>query len=392
VRIIAADYRAASADADAAIRLGAGAAALELAAWAAHYQRDFEAAIRLADQGAALDDDRNAQVGCLTIGGWAAQCVGDLHGAERRIELAAEISTGIWRPVTNVWLGGLRVHQGRPAEGIALIHPTTINRGVVVHGRPDLHAHLFTALAFGNLGRPQEALAEVEAIQRAVARTGAVRWEGRAENTRGWILRGLGLWDAADDANVAGLELSTRVQMVEPMAHAHLDLAAGALAAGDTDRAANEVAAAERLGSAHALAWRHQLRARLYVGEIRLARGDPYGASEIAADVTLQARDKGIARYEVLGRLLGARVLLTAGQPVERNTVDDLLAELTSVAGLEAWRLTAIVAAAGDEPRWWKLAELRVAELSDRAGPYAEQLQKSASATLDDLRRARPWG
>jgi hypothetical protein len=93
-----------------------------------------------------------------------------------------------------------------------------------------------------------------------------------------------------------------------------------------------------------------------------------------------------------LGRLLGARVLLTAGQPVERNTVDDLLAELTSVAGLEAWRLTAMVAAAGDEPRWWKLAELRVAELSDRAGPYAEQLQKSASATLDDLRRARPWG
>ncbi len=392
VRIVAGDYAGAGADADVATGLGAGAAALELAAWAAHYQRDFAAAIRLADEGAALDGDLGARVGCLTIGGWAAQCMGDLPGAARRIQLAAEVATGVWRPVTNVWLGGLRVHQGRLAEGIALLHPSTINEAVAVHGRPALHGHLFAALAFGNLGRPDRALDEVAEIEKVVSRFGVTRWEGRAENVRGWILRGLGQWDAADDANVAGLEVSTGVHMLEPIAHAHLDLAAGALARGDVDRAASEVAAAEDLGSGHALAWRHQLRARLYRGEIALAAGDPDGAAETAAAITEQAQRMGIARYDVLGRLLTARARMTAGEPADVEAVDELLATLPTLAGLEAWRLTAAVAAIAGEDRWWALAETRVVELSVHAAGHADALQRAAGTMLDRMRTATRSG
>lgn len=387
VQILVGEHGPARADADAAIGLGADAEALELAAWAANYQRDFRAAIRLADEGAALDEaDANTRVGCLTIGGWACQCVGDLGGAEERLQHAVQLANGLWRPVANVWLGGLRAHQGRAAEGIALIRPSAINRTVAVPGRPALHAHLFAALAFGNLGRVHEALAEVAAIEEAVERTGATRWTGRAENFRGWILRGIGQWEAADEANTAALEVVAGAGMPEPTAHAHLDLAAGALARDDVDRAVAEVAAAEALGSGHALSWRHVLRARLYRGEIALACHDTDRAAELAHQVIAEAEAIGTSRYAVLGRLLTARAQLSVGEKVDRAAVDALLESLVTVAGLEAWRLTAAVASAAAEDSWWTLAEVRVVELAATAGVNAEVFRQAAGTMLDRMR------
>src|SRR5207245_1861694 len=120
-----------------------------------------------------------------------------------------------------------------------------INEAVGAQAQPTLHAYLFMAVALANLGRAEDALVAVAAIEAHATRIGAVRWAGRADNTRGWILRGLGQWQEADEANAAGLERSTDVGMLEPVAHAHLDLAAGALALGDLAGAAREVEAAE---------------------------------------------------------------------------------------------------------------------------------------------------
>jgi hypothetical protein len=198
----------------------------------------------------------------LTIGAWVRQMLGDLPGAEQRLEEADRLARGAWRPVTHVWMAGLRVHQGRDADAIELLEPDTLAQAVAAQGNPALqaqpvlHTFLFSSLAFANLGRPQEALAAARAIEQEEARTGSARWAGRADNLRGWILRNLGEWGQADEANARGLELSTATHMSEPMSHAHLDLASGALLAGDLDRAGAEVAAAEALGDRHAMAWR----------------------------------------------------------------------------------------------------------------------------------------
>ena len=389
VLIMMGDYERASGEVDAAVGMGGGAAALELGAWAAHYRRDFATAVHLADEGARVAEDVDQRVGCLTVGGWVSQCRGDLRGAERRLEEADREARGIWRPVTEVWLGGLRVHQGRCDEAVVLIRPATINQAVGVHGHPALHAYLFAALAFANVGRCEDALAAAATIDGEASRTGATRWEGRADNVRGWILRGLGEWRAADEANARGLERSAAVGMREPMAHAHLDLAAGALVAQDLDRAVAEVGAAMGLGDRHAMAWRHGLRARLYQAEIALAGGDSERATTVAADLLAEARERGVLRYQSLAGLLLVRARLAAGENVDLAAVDRVLAGLGNVAGMEAWRLTATVAAAAGVERWWALAETRAAELAAHAGPRSSNFERVAAATLERMRTAK---
>jgi tetratricopeptide (TPR) repeat protein len=386
VLIVSGDYERAANEAEIAVRMGAGAAALELGAWAAHYQRHFATAVRLADEGVEVAVDDEERVRCRTIGGWICQCTGDLPGADERLEEARLISRGAWRPVTATWLGGLRVHQGRNAEGVGLIRPATISDAVGAQAQPTLHAYLFMALALANLGRAEEALDAVAAIDAHAARIGATRWAGRADNTRGWILRGLGQWKAADEANAAGLERSSDVGMLEPIAHAHLDLAAGELARGDLDRAAREVEAADAVGGAHAMAWRHGLRARLYRGEIALEAGQTADAQQAATEVLGESRRIGSARYAVLADLLLARSRLAADEPIADEDLDRLLGALREVAGMEAWRLTAKVAASTKVDRWWALTETRVAQLAARAGPYAEGLQRAAGTMLDRMR------
>jgi DNA-binding SARP family transcriptional activator/tetratricopeptide (TPR) repeat protein len=386
VLILSGDYRRAAGEADVAVGMGGGATALELGAWAAHYRRDFATAVRLADEGVDVAADVEEAVRCRTMGGWACQCTGDLPAAEERLEEARRLSRGVWRPVTGTWLGALRVHQGRCAEGFALIRPTTINETVVVQAQPALHAYLFMALALANLGRAEDALEAVAAIDAHSARIGAARWAGRADNTRGWILRGLGQWQAADEANAAGLERSIDVGMLEPAAHAHLDLAAGALVGEDLDRAAREVEASEALGSGHAMAWRHGLRARLYRGEIALDAGETTEAEQAATEVLRESQRIGTARYTALASLLLARSRFAAGEEVAEKDLDRLLGELREVAGMEAWRLTAKVAVEAKMDRWWSLAEMRVAELAARAGPYADSFQRVAGTTLARMR------
>jgi hypothetical protein len=269
---------------------------------------------------------------------------------------------------------------------VALIRPATINEAVGAQAHPALHAYLFMALALANLGRAEDALKAVAAMEAHAIRIGAARWAGRADNTRGWILRGLGQWQAADEANAAGLEHSTDVGMVEPVAHAHLDLAAGALAGGDLDRAGHEVEAAEAVGGGHAMAWRHGLRARLYRGEIALDAGRAEHARQTATEVLLESKRIGTRRYTALADLLLARSRLAAGERIAHEELDRQLGGLREVAGMEAWRLTARVAATANVDRWWGLAEQRVAELAAHAGVHAESLQRVAGTMLARMR------
>jgi tetratricopeptide (TPR) repeat protein len=286
VGIMVGDYEGALADVEAAVDQGGGARALELGAWAAHYQRDFTAAARLADEGANVATSPAEKAGCLTIGGWVRQCAGDLPGAEARLVAATDCAPASWRAVSGLWLGGLRVHQGRTTEGVALIRPAIVKDAVAAQAHPLAHANLFAALGLAQLGRAEEALAAAKELDRPDA---PARWAGRAANVRGWILRNLGESAAADESNSVGLAEATAAGMVEAMSHAHLDLGAGLLAAGDLDGATARVDASLALGDSHALAWRHRMRARLYQGEIALGQGDAGAAIASAQMIQREA-------------------------------------------------------------------------------------------------------
>ncbi len=395
VRMMLGDYRGAIADAEAAGELGAGAAALELRAWSSHYLREFADAARLADEGAARaerDDDVDARVGCLTIGGWVRQATGDLAGAEERLVAALGSSSTAWRPVSAMWLGGLRVHQGQVEEALALLGPAMAGSGVAPWGSPTAHALLFGAQAYAHLGRPLQALAAVDAIEAEQARTGIVRWAGRAENTRGWILRNLGETGLADESNLAALEHATAIDMHEPMSHAHLDLAAGAIMRGDLDAAARSIEAARALGDRHALSWRHRMRADLYAAQIALVRGHCEDALAMAQAVVSTGSGMGVQRHTAMGSLLVAEARHGLGHPVALDEVEAVLESLDRLAALEAWWLTADAATSLGVDSWSGLAERRAARLVQSAGRYAETLRRAVAARLARTRRSSTSG
>jgi hypothetical protein len=236
------------------------------------------------------------------------------------------------------------------------------------------------------------ALAAVDAISAEQARTGIVRWAGRAENTRGWILRNLAQEGAADDENRSALERAAAIDMSEPMSHAYLDLAAGAMLRLEFDAATRSVEAARALGDKHALAWRHGLRADLYVAQIALATGRAEDALSLAEDVVRAAGAMGVERHRALGGLVVAHASHALGEPVELDGVAALLDIVGRVAGLEAWRLTAEAASTFGQNRWWELAERRADALVRAAGPYADELRRFAAARLDRTRKSTTSG
>jgi DNA-binding SARP family transcriptional activator/tetratricopeptide (TPR) repeat protein len=375
-------YPEARVDADRAFALGAGAPAREVAAWAAHYLRRIDEAIALADDGASIahtDEDRAA---CMLIGGWASQALGDFAGAETRLETARRRSTGSARTQAGVFLGSLRVNQGRVDEGLRLLSEQP-DPSEALHGYPLLHGLMFRAMALADRGRAAEALVEAEELATQVERAGAERWIGRSDNLRGWVLRNLGARTEADESNERAAEATAALELIEPLSHAHLDLACGAVFDRDLDRAERHLAAATQVDrEVHAMQWRHRLRRRLLIGRRALLTGDPDPALELGSGIVREADERGMDRYRVLGRVLVEQAHAVAGQPVDVEQLGELLTRLADVAGLEAWWITADVAAITKNDRFHALAEQRVTELAACAGDRAEVLHQTAARYL----------
>jgi hypothetical protein len=277
-------------------------------------------------------------------------------------------------------------------EGLELLRPAMAGSGVAPWGSPTARAFLFGAQAYAHLGQPMQAMAAVHSIEVEQIRTGIVRWAGRAENTRGWILRNLGEEAAADESNLAALEHATAVDMYEPMSHAHLDLAAGAILRGDFDAARRSIESARACGDRHALVWRHRMRADLYAAQMALATGHAENALTMGEAVVAAGSAMGVARYHTMGQLLVAHARGVLGLPVDLERLEAVLESLGRLAGLEAWRLTANAADAFNVNRWWDLAERRVGALARVAGPYADALRRTAAARLDRTRSSSTRG
>jgi tetratricopeptide (TPR) repeat protein len=329
---------------------------------------------------------------------------GHLEEAEPRLrEAVAGAPVGV-RSVAQVFLAGLYVHQGRTDEGReladrALVDPTKLAHPFAIH-----HGYLFRGLALGMLGRPVEALTLIDEGRTAALQAGepGARFVAVQDNLRSWVVRNLGRLDEADEWTAQALARARQLPTAMSEMHyaAALDRVEGRLMAGDLDRAGTglaEIAGITGWSGGHA--WHHRQRFGVLSARFALDRGDPDAASESAAAVMADCDRRGTGRYHALALLVAARARLAAGdvldQPgdarparLDHEAVDGALTRLETLAGLEAWRLTAELAAAAGEDRWWRDAERRAGSLIAHAGPHGEVLRRFVGSTFTALGRS----
>jgi DNA-binding SARP family transcriptional activator len=364
--------------ADAARERGGGTAALELGGWIAYYQRDYDAARRFADEGLRRAGDSALRASCLALAGRLRHAHGELDEAARHLEEAVETSSSDVLPVARTWLAGLRAHQGRAAEAVDLAARAELDDVVAPHPFAPLHARFAHAHGLGQLGRAAEALAVVERVADAAARAGGSgsRFTGVAANCRGWILRNLGHLDEAAALNAVALELDSAVAVnAEPRYAARLDVVEGHLARDDLDAAGAAIEALADLDTWNGtMAWHQRHRLGVQRARLALRTGDASGAADLAEAVVTDAAARGAARYETLASLVRARARAASGATVDVAELERTVDALPNVAGMEAWWLTAEVAAELGSDRWRVASERLVDDLVARAGPAGTTL------------------
>lgn len=356
---------------------GAGPAATQVGGLAAHYLREWDRATELADRAAAEAADPELRAMSLAVAAHARHAAGDLPGAEERFTAAGDVPA-----VSASWLALLRQHQGRNEETLALTDGAGPEGSVLEQFTLPM-VRMSRGLALASLGRSAEALACFDTMAALVERLGTVRYAGRADNCRGYVLRNLGQHARADDLNAAAHEAGAAIGLDEPRAHAMLDLAEGRLRAGDLDGAARLLDEADAFGAAdrpHGFQWRHRVRARWLRGRLHLALGEVDEAGACARAVTDEAGAHDIARYAAFGRFLELQARVAAGEPPAVAAALRVVDGLAATAGMEQlWLVTELERGAR--------GRLRTA-LRARAAAAADRLVDASPAELGGAVRA----
>ena len=106
----------AAGQAERAVALGGGPEELEIAGWVDYYRRRYEPARRFADEAVVRAAPASPiHASALALAGRVRHGTGDTGGAEQRLVGALDGPPAV-RGVAEVWLGQLRVHEGRPAK------------------------------------------------------------------------------------------------------------------------------------------------------------------------------------------------------------------------------------------------------------------------------------
>jgi DNA-binding SARP family transcriptional activator len=381
-------YDEAELDAQEALAHGAGAAALELTALAAYFQRDLERALELADEAARSAADPELAAGCWCLAGRVLLTLGRLDEGTERLAEAADLATGRMRAVTAVWQANALSLRGRGQEAYRLARGATALRA-----RHDPLVEPYRAMALGRalaqLDRPFEALRAFEEMAAVVERQQITRFAGRSENFRGWVLRNLGAQEQAQDLTLAAWELVGPVRELahaEAHCHAVLDLADAALRQGDLDGAQEWLERRTRAPlSPHVMRWRIDLRHGLLAARLALAAGNPDAATEQGEAVLAQAGRLGVTRFRAQAQALLARAELARGDRVDLDALERTARAVTAGAPLESWWLLAELARDTGEPLFSTLAEQRVDLLLAGAGPWSERLRATANAVFQGL-------
>ncbi len=131
----------------------AGAAALEVGAWACYFDRRFAQAAQFAADGALAAADSVTRSRCLAVGGRTRHAAGDLAQAELLLGEALSLAEGSDRVTAAAWLGVLRAHQSKTEEALDLLRPAARATEGVAHTAATLHSLLFTGHAHALAGR-----------------------------------------------------------------------------------------------------------------------------------------------------------------------------------------------------------------------------------------------
>ena len=361
----------------------AGAAALEVGAWASYFGRQFAQAIQFAEDGALAAEDAATRARCLAVGGRTRHAAGDLARAELLLGEAFSLAEGADRVTAAGWLGVLRAHQSRVDEALALLRPAARGQLGVDHTSATLHSLLFTGHAHALAGRPAQALAAFTRYTAEVERRQVPRFAGRAVNFAGWVLRNLGAWTEALDHHHEALEVGQRQGTADVTIAALEDLAEQCLDTGDADGAAVRLAQArELLVGDLVFGWRLELKHQFITGRLALLRGDAERALAEAGDLAARAAALGVPRYTSVARLLAHRANRALGLPVDLDAVAADLDLLDRCVAIEAWRWTCDVATDFAQPAWLDRAADRAAWLARGAGSHADELLREADRRL----------
>jgi DNA-binding SARP family transcriptional activator/tetratricopeptide (TPR) repeat protein len=387
VRTLRRRYIEALEDVDRAFEVGAaGAAALEVGAWASYFGRQFAQAIQFAEDGALAAEDVTTRARCLAVGGRTRHANGDLAQAELLLGEAFSLAEGADRVTAAGWLGVLRAHQSRVDEALALLRPAARGQLGVEHTSATLHSLLFTGHAHALAGRPAQALAAFTRYTAEVERRQVPRFAGRAVNFAGWVLRNLGAWTEALDHHHEALEVGQRQGTADVTIAALEDLAEQCLDTGDADGAQARLAQAGALLHGDLVfGWRLELKHQFISARLALARGDAERALADADDLAARAAALGVPRYTSVARLLAHRANRALGLPVDPGAVAADLDLLDSCVAIEAWRWTCDVAADFAQSAWLDRAADRAARLARGAGSHGDGLLREADRRLSPL-------
>jgi DNA-binding SARP family transcriptional activator len=389
----------AGAYADVGHAAGVGAAALEVGAWAAYFDRRFGAALQYAEDGEMTAEDDAVRARCLAIGGRTRHAAGDLEPAARDLEAALELARGTDRITASAWLGVLRSHQSRTDEALRLLGPATRVGVGVEQTAATLHALLFSGHAHALAGRPGAALAAFDRYTLEVERRQVPRFVGRGVNFAGWVLRNTGSASEALEHHFGALDLADGGGTPELRIAALEDLAEVALEAGDPDAARTRLdEATEAFGGDLVFGWRLRLKHRLLEARLALLSGSADQASVLADALAGDAGAMGVPRYESVARLLGHCARAQLGVPADLASVEADLDQLDASVAIEAWWWTGEVAADLGLPPLLARAEARVEQLCGELGSRAPRLRTAADARIRrwqtrvavNGRRARP--
>lgn len=382
-RTMRGNYDAALDDVAVAIATGAGVAALETGAWAAYFARRFDESRSFADDGVALAQDPTFRASCLTVAGRVRHASGDLAGAEPLLREAVSLAKGPARAVPTVWLGVLRSHQSRPREALELLRQITRVESGAERTTELLHALLFTAHAYALECQPLDALDALHRYDVELDRRHVPRFEGRACNFRGWVLRALGQWGRADDANRQAADLLGTIDFPETLIASSLDLAASSLLRRDAHGAAEQLDRARSMFSTPLVfGWRLDLRLRLETARLDLLIDDPIRALETASRIERDASQLGVERYATVARLVEARARARLGEPPDFAAIEQDLDALDGAVGIDSWWITAEVARDFSMPIWRDRALARAAVLGRRAGAENVELGRAVTTLI----------
>jgi hypothetical protein len=353
---------------------------LELRAWAARNRHDTDAAIRLGVAGAAMATDAGTKASCLLAVAFAHRGVGDLPATDALLDEALGLdpppSLGL-----AAWVGILRVHQGRPDEGLAALEPLLGSDGGSAQSFWVEHVLQMAAHGYGMVGRAGDALAVIDRMAAEQERRGSkARYDGSEENYRSWVLCNLGS-PAAEDHARAGLE---RGASNEIRGQGGLDLAEWLLATDRPDDAAAAlITAGEHYGPAWVNnRWRCEQRAGIIAARLHLVNGSPGEALDAAEAVAIAAEKRGDRRYSTFAALMMTRASARLGHPVDADVTATHLERLAAIAAMEAWWFAADVADDTGLEIALVVARRCATRLADNSGIYGEVFARAVSRRL----------